>query len=380
MAVEIRGCRPSEWDAVVALTNRVFRPGGGDMRAEYPLLFGAENREGLRIAVEDGQPVAHVGVCVRDALLLGARLRVASIGAVGTEPAFRGRGLASALMADARRYARQCGASLLLISGGRGLYHRLGYVTVGRFERYQLTAEQIGTGTTPTMELSTHEASDLPALAAVHQTETVRFLRSPADWRALLQTGRLMNRPAELLLVRQSGQPVAYLGIQKSDAETVQTGSCVRIQELAGARMAIVAAMPALLRRYRANGVTFVVPPTDVEMSAIARDRAWTPTAQAFPGTLGVIDPPGLLDALRPILAERAEAVAEMTVTAGDETVTFAWRGQEYEVGAPGPLAALLFGGETEEARALPACPAELGALFRSLFPLPLLWPGYNYV
>src|SRR5437763_11706480 len=113
MAIEIRGCRAEEMSAVAALASRVFRSDGGDMGADYPLMFASDNRDGQRIAVDRGVPVAHVGVCIRDAVLLGAPLRVASIGAVCTDPEYRGQGLASALMADAQQFARERGASLM---------------------------------------------------------------------------------------------------------------------------------------------------------------------------------------------------------------------------------------------------------------------------
>src|SRR5438128_4030026 len=105
MPIETRACRLEERDALLALVNRVFNE-GGDMGAAFPLLFGPDNIEGLRVVPGDQGPVAHAGVCIRPAVILGARLKVASIGAVCTDPGHRGRGLASALMADARRSAR----------------------------------------------------------------------------------------------------------------------------------------------------------------------------------------------------------------------------------------------------------------------------------
>src|SRR5262249_37944460 len=120
MPIETRACRIEERDALLALVNRVFDD-MGDMGAAFPLLFGLENLEGLRVVTGEKGPVSHVGVCIREVVILGVRLTVASIGAVCTDPTHRGRGLASALMADARRYAQEQGASLMLISGGRNL-------------------------------------------------------------------------------------------------------------------------------------------------------------------------------------------------------------------------------------------------------------------
>src|SRR4051812_19861819 len=113
MGIETRSCRLDELPDLVKLANRVFRSGDrGDMQAEYPLVFSQDNLEQMRIVPGEQGPIAHVGVCLRDASILGARVRVASIGAVGTDPGHRGRGLASALMEDARRHARDAGASL----------------------------------------------------------------------------------------------------------------------------------------------------------------------------------------------------------------------------------------------------------------------------
>src|ERR687888_292012 len=95
-----RPCRPEELPALLRLANRVFRPRGGDMGPEYPLEFNEANAENLRVIDRDGEIVAHVGICLREALILGVPLRVASIGAVCTDPTCRGAGLASRLMAD----------------------------------------------------------------------------------------------------------------------------------------------------------------------------------------------------------------------------------------------------------------------------------------
>ena len=80
------------------------------------------------------------------------------------------------------------------------------------------------------------------------------------------------------------------------------------------------------------------------------------------------------------MIVERAAAAAWMRVSATEDEATFALGGEQYHVSAPGPLAALLFGGDTEEARAIPPCSGALGELLRAVFPLPLLWQGYNYV
>src|SRR5437867_2921067 len=172
MSHTIGPCRAEQIPELVDLANRIFR--------------GRRDRD----MGADGKLVAHVGICIRDAVTLGAPLRVASIGAVCTDPDYRGRGLGSELMADAAAHSRAQGASLMLNSGGRGLYHRLGYVTVGRFTSHQAPAGGPG----DVVELSLATGADRDAVVALHQREPVRFLRPLDDWNALLEAGMLMNQ------------------------------------------------------------------------------------------------------------------------------------------------------------------------------------------
>src|SRR5437588_6587966 len=99
MPYEIGPCRPDDLPELGELANSIFRSdGSGDMVAAYPLLFCERNCDHLRVARAGGRLVAHVGICIRDALILGAPVRVASIGAVGTTREQRGQGIASELM------------------------------------------------------------------------------------------------------------------------------------------------------------------------------------------------------------------------------------------------------------------------------------------
>jgi len=379
MQIETRACRIEERDALLALVNRVFDD-MGDMGAAFPLLFGPDNLQGLRVVLGEQGPAAHVGVCIRPALILGASLKVASIGAVCTDPAHRGRGLASALMEDARRYAREQGASLMLISGGRGLYRRLGYSDAGRFVNYQLQDSQLQGLDPQGLELSGYKEEDLPAVAALHQAEPVRFVRSASDWQRVLAAGVLMCDASDLWVIRQDGRPVAYVGVQRPSPEHSGSAASARVGELAGSRSAIAAVLPALLDRYNVPVMNLWIQHTDVEMSLSARKHGWTEQPKSFPGTVGVIDPPTLIEAVRPLLLERSTAARDLQVSATDSGATFALGTEQITVSSPGPLAALLFGAKS--AAAGPQLPpgGALRRLLDAVFPLPLLWPGYNYV
>lgn len=364
-------CRPTELFQLVELANRVFRAQrDGDMGAEYPLVFEAPNVENLRVARCGERIVAHVGLCIRDAHILGAPIRVASIGAVATDPDHRGKGLASQLMAQARAQAVEAGASLMLISGGRGLYHRLGFVEVGLFYQYRVPAGAADAG----IEVTEFQSDDLPALISLYQSEPVRFLRPISDWHKLVAAGMLMNQPADIRVIRHGNAIVGYAGVQRPRAGA----EAARVREIAGSRSALAGALPEIARDYGAARAEVVTWGADAEWRAQAVIRGWRWSPMSFPGTLGIIDSGRFLAAIQPLVEERLgrslklEAAGEgARLTVGRESGVLETMGQ---------LTALVFGGESEEARAIPPLPEAVHEAVAAVFPLPLLWYGYNYV
>ena len=373
MRTEVSACTVEELPELVALTNRVFRAAGEeDMGVQYPLLFSPEYVEHLRVVRQGGKIVTHVGVSMKDAAILGCSFRVASIGAVCSDPDARGAGFASAAMEDARRHAREHRASVMLISGGRGLYHRLGYVQVGQFSVYEAPAGE------SRVTVERHASEELPAVETLHQREPIRFFRSRRDWDVLLRAGTLMNRKSDLLTVRVDGEIVAYAGVQRPVTDKEGKLGPARAFEIGGDPEALAEALPAVAARYGAPAAVAVAHPSDMAFRRAARARRWSAQSISFPGTLGIIDPGRFLAAIAPLIQE-ASSVGLEVLPAGD--------GAQLRVGSEetmletmGQLTALVFGGDTEEARAVPPLPPAIQAAVGEVFPLPLLWYGYNYV
>lgn len=374
---EFDHCRPDELLGLVDLANRVFRAQRpGDMAEEYPLVFELQNIENLRVARWRGRIVSHVGLCIRDASILGARLRVACIGAVATDPEHRGRGLATRLMEDARRHAVEQGASLMLISGGRDLYRRLGYIPAGFFQAYRVPAGE----PEPEFELTPLGEEDLSAIITLYQREPIRFFRPREDWHKLLAAGMLMNRPADLLVVRHRNAIVAYAGVQRPVPAQGGEAPAARVREIGGSRAALAAVLPGIARRYEVPAVDLVTWPSDAEWRSQAFARGWQWLPAAFPGTVGIIDPERFLRAIRRLVEERAGSDLRLEpageagwarLVADEETTVLATMAE---------LTALVFGSEAEEGRALAELPPTVRDRVSAVFPLPLLWYGYNYV
>ena len=362
-------CPPPDLPSAVDLANRVFRPGGsGDMGKEYPLLFSQSNAENLRIVKARGRVVSLVGLCIRDADILGYRFRVVSVGSVCTDPAFRGGGLASALMDDAVAHSCSRGCSLMLISGDRTLYRRLGAVPVTAFLATTIPAEA-APAVSGTVRVSDAGLDDVPALACLYQREPVRFRRNSDDWLALLRARMLMNRPADLFIAVQNGTPTAYACVQRPARD-----GTAAIQEYAGSRCAVRLMIPWICRHYSVPAVNLTLMPGDLEMLHILQAEGLPTRPQSFAGTVCIIDPPVFFGTLGGLAAERTTH-PDLTVSSLDQEVTFtlgadstSWRGLA-------EITSRVFEGLPADAPSSPLTHA-----LREVFPVPLLWYGLNYV
>ncbi|MBI3947203.1 MAG: GNAT family N-acetyltransferase [Armatimonadetes bacterium] len=373
-------CTRADLPDILRLVNAVFRASGGDMGVEYPLVFAAENLAHCHVVKEGGRVVSHVGVSIRDASVLGCRLRTASVGAVCTDPAARGKGYASRLMEAARRSAVAEGASLMLISGGRGMYHRLGFVNVGSF-RLLLAARARLPAPGPGLRLSACGADNVPALLRLYQSRPVRFERPLEDWERLLGARMLMDRPSECLGVWEGNALVAYAGVQVPNARG--RPSLPRVLEHAGSESALFETLAAIADRYGSERIEVVVMPATHDPGRLLATVGSEEQETAFRGTVGIINPARFLDAFRPYLQERlgrADAARLEIEPLESGGARFRAAGERYNLDTMGRLTALVFGGSTPEARDVPAPSPGIAPFIERMFPVPLLWYGYNYV
>ena len=174
-----RGLKGQEFESLRTLVNTVFRGDGiGRMEEQYPLLFAPENYDDLFVMVDEGIVVSHVGALTRDISVLGCRMSTMSIGAVATYASHRGQGLATRLMEAAIRKAVEQDAVLMPISGGRGLYTRLGAKRIGQFALYTIHRDVLTAGE---IDIRRSEAADLPEMTRLYAEEPSRYVRSSVD-------------------------------------------------------------------------------------------------------------------------------------------------------------------------------------------------------
>ena len=279
--IHVRALAEDEWPALRTAVNQVFRPAGGDLTHDSPLLFAATNRENLRVIVDTapnvggaaGGPrvIAHAGFITRDALVMRRPVRIACIGAVFTAPDRRRQGLATLVLRDALARARR-GTDLVMASGDRDLYRRQGLEPVPPLARFRMTPVQ-----TPPAGLTIRDAAeaDLFAMAALHDGEDVHFLRSPAEWRALWSAGLLVDAPAVFSVVERGDRVVAYLVAQRAGIRADGSERPRRILEVAGDRAAVADAAPLLAEE-------LVIPRYDAALITACERKGWVRTTRQF--------------------------------------------------------------------------------------------------
>ena len=100
----IRSVRRGEMGRLRALLGDVFFEGLADIQ---PHAFNDDNASNLRVVVENGEVVSHIGTIRREVSIFGCTLRVASLGGVATLESHRGKGYATALLRDTLRDCRK---------------------------------------------------------------------------------------------------------------------------------------------------------------------------------------------------------------------------------------------------------------------------------
>ena len=362
---------PDEMDAIAELNDRVFFNGKErEMFRRWPAAFCEENRHNLFVCVEDGRLLSHVAINVRDVLIEGCATRVACLGSVCTDPAARGRGLATACVEAACDQAHGEGCDFVLISGALPIYRRLGAADCG----VKLTAAIDGGAAErlarPGIALVAATPEDIPILAALHSQSPTRFVRPREDWDGYFSSGMSLNRYATLWRIQQDGHDAAYAFLTHEPI----TDGMHDVIECGGEAGALAGGLEAL--RQACGGATIRLHFGIHETALLERlqqgGAALTRTHHDF-GTTLLLDVPRMVTRLRPAFAMRAGLAFARSVSAetDGERFTFNAGGESHTVEGKVAAAQFLFGH--------PEAPRPEGPLGEA-FPVPQPWYGLNYL
>lgn len=378
-----RRIRPDEFSASRRLSRICFNdlPDTGDDDA--PLSPEHEPQETYLFA-HAGRPVSQISIFHTPLRIYDGRIRVGSIGGVCTHPDYRGYRLASRLMEHCTRQLVQGGAELMSISGGRGLYTRLGNVPSGRYAAFTLRSAQLPPPPN-TIRLREIRPSNGPWCSRLYQAEPAHFTRTFRTYEKAFRPHEI-GFQAEGWAVELDGQPAAYLLLNTPWDFIDRPEAGVRsLCEFAGSRVALAGALAAALNQPGIHEIHIPVPWQDADLIHLLCQHA-QPEWIALPEhTMRIINFPALMTGLRPYLQASLPAALRRglrfaqsgPLLAGDsEGLCSITRGPDRLELPTAAMTSLVMGSPD-------AAPGEaagaLGDILPALFPLPSFLPGLDY-
>ena len=362
---------PAESDQLGELMSRSF--GFHQHREARPQRRRPRHRHGVRgswVLERDGKLVSHIKLVYNHLSIFGCRLKISSIGGVGTDPDYRGQGLATTLLEHCLNEATRAGAALMLISGQRGLYRRASAVNAGG--TFEVTVEPGSIRAEGEHSVRPVQSEDWLACARLYQAEPVRFIRSADFFRRSLTTG--WHR--EAWVVESRGGMVAYIRLGRGWGRE-HDRPWRNVVEYAGARAALVGALPSMLKAGGIGQLDFCFPRHDQELAYIFASEGLERKATTIADhTIRLLHLPTLMRSLRPYLRARLAPAEARQLAFGqeEETCVFGYGDDRISLDL-GQSARLCLGG-----RGAVSVSGELGRVLASLFPVPLPLPGMNYV
>ncbi|MBT5831913.1 MAG: GNAT family N-acetyltransferase [Candidatus Latescibacteria bacterium] len=377
----MRSVRRSEMDSLVKLIDEVFFPG---LTKIQPHIFNDENLSNVRVVVEDGEVVSHIGTIRRNVSIHGCPAKVASLGGVATYASHRGKGFAGALLQDTMRVCREDGVDYIMVSGYRNMYHRAGCRTVGRDWVFAVDAERASDFDDADLSVEVATEADVETLGAIYRCEPVRWMRPPSDFGFCID-GWVQNRPARTFLIKRGESVQAFAVVQtvreKDDGR-------VAVLDYAGDRSALVGVLGKLIvdqtstAEQSLNRLSIHAKGFDTVLQGLLAARGLTGSQANVPGTTLIIHFEKFMEKLRPYFAERVGETAAngLVFREVDDEYHVYYGGDRVVAESRGAAAQLIFGtwdGVEEEMLELGG---QAGDVLRACLPIPGLWYGVNYV
>lgn len=348
------------------------------------------------LMTSDGQPVSQISIFWTELAVENATITIGAVGGVCTHPDFRGYGLASRLMKQCTlRLARE-DATLMLISGGRGLYTRLGAVPAGRLAAFTLQPDAL-----PPLRsqytIRPARPEDAAVCASLYQAEPVHFKRKLALIEDRIRSSRGGPSEEAFYMVEQAGASasVAYFWLSPAwnEPEEPELDGTRGLLEYAGSREALAGALPQAANLLRPRALRVWVPWQDTALIQLLQqllpssDPAVRPPWCTLDGhTLRILDLVEMMHIMQPYLEARLAPpmlsalqfgqVGPLLGDAGGDTCTISL-GEDRLTLDVASMTRLVFGADTDPD--LSAASPALRDVLQTIFPLPSFLPGLDY-
>ncbi len=343
---------------------------------------------GMRVIAHAGQLVAQIDTFFDRIRVFDGEIRAGSVGGVGTHPEYRGQRLAGRLLEYCAEELVEGGANLLLISGGRGLYTRLGNVPHGHFLSFAVDPPQDERRAAAGVVVRRATPADALTWSRLYAAEPVRFARTYADFAEALEDppGNTYVY-ADRWLIERDGETAAYLCLGSPWHEELAAG-IRHVGEYAGSRQALVAALGTLFAVGGVRELTWPVAWQESELIRLLRAHGYQGEPMPLHGhTFRILNLPGLMADLRPLLKARLpadllhglrfEQSGPRLGGLGADRYALARGADRIELDGAA-MTRMVMGSADGEGEPV-QLPGALAEIVPALFPLPSFLPGLNY-
>ena len=337
--MEIRQVRKEEIQQAIELADRTFRDEGHtSMGTSFPHVFSKQMELSFG-AFDDGKLVSFIGLVPSKIILGDAALDVFSIGAVCTDEGYQKRGISTSILREVYAFIDKSRASLLFISGDRGLYRRNDCYHFGAVSTYTLSEQVAGYGG----HIRGWRKSDLFLIDRIRRKTTVRYESTPWEWSNLVVSGgyaSILKMEQEVLVAERDGEVEAYAVFGFPAKNSIHTHGVVT--DWGGNPQGICGILSGTLGMKGIDRVEISVPFHDSLHHQLAGHQA---KKTGNGGTIYIIDHTRLIEQVKPYLL--AEGFTEQTVKAlerkldmmtPEERVAYLFGSGEKENGLPIPL------------------------------------------
>ena len=389
----LEGPRPAkvnELPEIVKLVSWIFgfEKYGVTVDKVLPHLFCENNVENLRVILCNGRIVSHVGIWEGALYFHGIQLKVGLIGCVCTHPDYRMRGYASMLVEDAFAKLRRDNTDLIMVSGARMLYSRVGCVESGILYDYRIPANRakLLADCLDGVEVEEYMEDRILDLVEIYQKEPIRFRRSYEEFKLLVDRvsacGTKFKDYASILISYRMGKPIAYIALFKGWPGWLSSDLAV-IVEYAGSRMAILRMLYDAMRVLKVNYIRLMAPYGDWDLITLLECYGLKSEASYAPASFAIPDPVKFIDKIKPYIEERIGIETGFKAASYDDHIELYALNESVKFKDSRMLIAILFGRPsfiqnrndniTVDMESIPR-------IFRRVFPIPSISYGLNYV
>ncbi|WHX26250.1 GNAT family N-acetyltransferase [Virgibacillus halodenitrificans] len=306
--MEIRRLTPSEMESAIKLSDKTFRKSHHQsMGRAFPLVFSTYNNLSFG-AFHDSKLVSFFGLVPFEINIGNAQVSAFSIGSVCTDPEYRGKGIASAILEKIYQYIDEAGASLLFVSGDRGLYLRNNCFHFGARNTFKIdkATYEIENGESEIVRKGT--LGDLFSVFRLRQKKNVRYETSVSEWLTLLKAGgytSIFNMQQEVYVMEEKGEITAYVvaGIPKENSMKTEP----IITEWGGEPSNVKSILESLYIEFKAFEIK--VPWHDDLNKELQKDYEFHSIRNG--GTIHIVKARRLINQILPYLADKLPRVTE---------------------------------------------------------------------